>query len=92
VVAYFENVIVIELPVIRFSIHPFGCLKDAGLNLTKFILFVMVVSSKELNIGLINWLRVRGVQRLETSNPQSVQQKPSISFEHLRAGGTLKMG
>ena len=56
------------------------------------MLFVMVVSSKELNIGLINWLRVRGVQRLETSNPQSVQQKPSISFEHLRAGGTLKMG
>ena len=31
--------------------HPVGCLKAAGLNLTKFLTVVMVVSSKELNLG-----------------------------------------
>ena len=48
--AYFENVISIELLVIRFSRHPVGCLKDAGLSLTKFLLIGMVVGLKELNI------------------------------------------
>jgi len=54
VVAYFENVIAIELLVIRFSRHPVGCLKVAGLILTKFLLIGMVVGSKELNLGKIN--------------------------------------
>ena len=50
-VAYFENVIIIELLVIRFSRHPVGCLKVAGLILTKFLLRGMVVRSKDLNLG-----------------------------------------
>jgi len=53
VVAYFENVIIIELLVIRFSRHPVGCLKVAGLILTKFLLRGMVVRSKDLNRNLV---------------------------------------
>jgi hypothetical protein len=70
---YFENVIAIELLVIRFSRHPTGCLKVAGLSLTKFLLIGMVVSSKGLNFRLIlNWLKVRGTTTLGNKYPSKM--------------------